>query len=175
MLYTVGERPHRQTEEYELPYCCPHEECQPADVLCRYRHRDVYKRQALDEAIAEAEKIDLSNYTEETADAVSKALAFAKSLSLTATQEEMDAAAKALNDAVYALKVVSENQPGEETNNPGNNTDKPDENVGKPDGSTNVPQTGDNSNMTIWLVLLFVSSGGIATAMTLSQKRRKAK
>lgn len=68
---------------------------------------DVWKlltdRTALEAAIAAAEKLDLSKYPAEAADAVTDALEAAKALSLTATQAEMDAAAAALNAAVEAL------------------------------------------------------------------------
>ncbi len=37
--------------------------------------------------------------------------------------------------------------------------------------NTNIPQTGDSSNMIIWISLLFVSVGGV---LTLSLKRRKS-
>ena len=39
--------------------------------------------------------------------------------------------------------------------------------------NTTSPQTGDNSNMTLWIALLFVS-GGAATALGMSKKRKKA-
>ncbi len=128
-----------------------------------YEWKLLTNRTALDEAIAEAEKVDLSKYTKETADAVSKALASAKSLSLTATQEEMDTAAQALNEAVNALQAISSS----EDNN------KPGENVGTPDDSTNTPQTGDNSNMMLWIALLFVSCGGVIGMTVYSKKKRE--
>ena len=124
-------------------------------------------RTALDEAIAKAEKVDLSKYTEETADAVSEALASAKALSLTATQEEMDAAEKALNDAAAALEAISSGEgdkPGEDTNQSGENTNKPGEdtnefgeNAPAPDNAVNNPQTGNNRHIALWLSLLFIA------------------
>ena len=58
---------------------------------------------ALQAAIAAAEKLDLSKYTDETADAVSKALAAAKAALEADTQAALDAAKDALNTAVDAL------------------------------------------------------------------------
>ena len=48
-----------------------------------------------------------------------------------------------------------------------NNTDKP----GK-DDSTKSPQTGDSSNLIVWLAALFVS-GGVLTVLGVSSKKRK--
>ena len=62
-------------------------------------------RTALDAAIAQAEAVDISGYTEESVKAVTDALEAAKALSLTATQEEMDAAAKAIEEAIAGLQV----------------------------------------------------------------------
>ena len=95
-------------------------------------------RTALDKAIADAEQLDLRQYTEESAKAVTEALAAAKTLPLTAAQEEMDAAAKALNDAVAAL--VEQNSGAGATQDPeGNSSQAPNDgnNPGK------APQTGD--------------------------------
>ena len=129
-------------------------------------------RTALDEAIAEAEKIDLSKYTEETADVVTKALTSAKDLSLTATQEEMDAAAKALDDAVAALKVVSENKPGEDTNKPGDNTNNSGNNTSKPGEDTDAPQTGDTSNILSWVILMIAAGAGLTGTVVYGKKRK---
>lgn len=61
-------------------------------------------RAALETAIAQAQQLDLSRYTAETAQAVTNALTAAMALPETATQEEIDAAAKALTDALSALE-----------------------------------------------------------------------
>lgn len=67
-------------------------------------------RTALDAAIAAAEGMDLSPYTEESAQAVTGALDAANALRLAASQEEMDAAAQELNDAVAALEKKADSQ-----------------------------------------------------------------
>ena len=133
-------------------------------------------RTALDKAIAGAETLDLTPYTAQTAKAVTDALAAAKALPLTATQAEMDAAAKALNDAVAAL----ETKPGSttDTEKPGDNntgTEKPDGgNTQAPgndqsDTPADVPQTGDTAPV-FPLLLLALSAGGIA--LTVCYKSR---
>lgn len=133
-------------------------------------------RTALDKAIAGAEALDLTPYTAQTAKAVTDALAAAKALPLTATQAEMDAAAKALNDAVAAL----ETKPGSttDTEKPGDNntgTEKPDGgNTQAPgndqsDTPADVPQTGDTAPV-FPLLLLALSAGGIA--LTVCYKSR---
>ena len=66
---------------------------------------------ALKAAIAEAEKLDAALYTEETYTAVQTALAEARQVlaNTDATQEEVDAAAQALNDAIDALQLSNPN------------------------------------------------------------------
>ena len=133
-------------------------------------------RTGLDKAIADAEGLDLSPYTDKTAKAVTDALAAAKALPLTATQEEMDSAAKALNDAVNALEKKSDNTTDPE--NPGDNTDseKPGDttNTEKPDnGNTEPPKTGDTA-AAIPIVLL-VLSGSAATLMFITRKKFRSR
>lgn len=166
------------------------------DAVAGLKEIVVVDRSSLNKAIADAEKIDLTKYTDETAQAVVAALNAAKNLPETATQEEMDAAAKALNDAVGALKTISSgednqpgedtnepgegnnkpgddtNKPGEDSNKPGEDSNKPGENVGKPDGSTNAPQTGDTSNIVLWIALMVVSCCGVIGTTVYSKKKR---
>ena len=129
-------------------------------------------RTVLDKAIADAEALDLSQYTDATAKAVTDALAAAKALPLTATQAEMDVAAKALNDAVNALEKKSDNTTDPE--NPGDNTDpeKPGDNTNteKPDnGNTEPPKTGDTT--TALPIVLLVLSGSTAALMLITKKK----
>ena len=60
---------------------------------------------ALNKAIAEAEKLDMNDYTGVSWDAVYSALFDARAALASGSQLEVDAAAKALNDAVAALVV----------------------------------------------------------------------
>lgn len=40
--------------------------------------------------------------------------------------------------------------------------------------SNKSPATGDNSNMFLWIALLFVSGGAVATLTVVSKKKKKA-
>lgn len=129
-----------------------------------YEWKLLTDRTALDKAITDAEKIDLSQYTDETAKAVTHALSAAKGLSLTATQEEMDHAAQVLNDAIKGLQKIDTTP-----NNP-DNPDEPDvpSNPDKP----NIPQTGNSNNMAVCFAFLFVSGVGILSTIVCNKKRK---
>lgn len=43
------------------------------------------------------------------------------------------------------------------------------------DGDTNVPETGDSSNMTLWIALLFVSGAGLFGATVYNKKKKYSK
>ncbi len=49
---------------------------------------------------------------------------------------------------------------------------KRNENTAIPKTETNSPQTGDNSNMALWIALLFISSMGFVATTALSRKKR---
>ncbi len=122
-------------------------------------------RTALDKAIADAEVLDLTPYTEETAKAVTDALAAAKALPLTATQAEMDAAVKGLLGAIDALEKKPSSTT--DTEKPGDNhtdTEKPD------DDNTQAPETGGTT--AVLPGILFVLSGGIVAYALLIRKRK---
>lgn len=70
----------------------------------------------LQASIEEAEKLSAELYTEDTFAAMQKALAAAKQVAsnVDATQEEVDAATKALNDAIDALELSGVNPPTSE-------------------------------------------------------------
>lgn len=104
----------------------------------------------LEKAIEKAEALDEDLYTEESFDAVEKALEDAKAVlaDASSTQEEVDAATKALNDAMAGLK--------------------------KADGAAD---TGDNSHMWLWVAVLAVSLMGLVVlvvSMIRSGKAQKA-
>ena len=127
-------------------------------------------RTALDAAIEKAERLDLSQYTEASAKAVKDALTMAKSLPQTASQDEMNTAAKNLEDAMAALQTVENSQP---ENSESDNSQKPD--IDNPQNSdetesnaqtsgNEVPQTGENHNA-IPLIVLLVSGGCVVLLM----------
>ena len=71
-------------------------------------HETTIDYTALDKAIADGEAVDTTKYTEITAKAVTDAVAAAKAVkeNTSATQDDVDAAVKALNDAIAALEEV---------------------------------------------------------------------
>ena len=85
-------------------------------------------RTALDELIAQVQAMDLSGYTAESAQAVKDALDAALALPADASQDEIDAAAEALETAVAALEEQETQTPGgDDTQKPGGDgTQKPD-------------------------------------------------
>lgn len=136
-------------------------------------------RTVLDAAIEKAERLDLSQYTEASAKAVKDALTMAKSLPQTASQDEMNTAAKNLEDAMAALQTVENSQP---ENSESDNSQKPD--IDNPQNSdetesnaqtsgNEVPQTGENHNA-IPLIVLLVSGGCVVLLMAAKKIRIKA-
>lgn len=127
---------------------------------------------ALDKAIADAKAKDANAYT--NYDAVAKAIADAEALKATnpkiIDQDAVDAAVKAINDAVAALTE----KPAEPDNkDDDNNNNKP------ADGDNNKPADGNNGNQNtgdamtaLYMMMLFVSLAGIATVVTLKVKNR---
>ena len=93
---------------------------------------------ALEKAIAAAEAKNAKDYTTESYAALTKALDKAKTVknNAAATQEEVDEAVKALNDAVKALK------PNKETTDKPSKPSKPE--TVKPNQSGNSSQTGSS-------------------------------
>ena len=66
-------------------------------------------------------------------------------------------------------------EPSKPDETPSAPTDPPQDKPDKTDDTTESPQTGDSSNILLWLALLFVSGGSAATVIMLNQKRRKVK
>lgn len=110
----------------------------------------------LADAIADAEALDETKYTEESYGAVKEALADAKAVlaDSTATQAEMDAAEKELRDAVAALVKVSG---GTE------NTEEPSESstTKATEDSGDNANTGDASNIWLFVVIAVISAAAI--------------
>lgn len=102
----------------------------------------------LEKAIALAEGLDASKYTKESYDELEKALTAAKAVlaNADATQDEVNAAAKALLDAVNALKLA---------------------------GSTSGVKTGDTAMVAVAAGLAVAAAAGFAVCAV--NKRRGAK
>lgn len=105
----------------------------------------------LEKAIAKAEGLNKKNYTQKSYATVEKALENAKKVLANdkATQAEVDAAAKALNDAIAALVLAD----------------------------TTTPGTGDDNSMTMFVALAAISVMGIVAVLVIlnNKKGRYAK
>ena len=97
----------------------------------------------VDEAIAKANALNKDEYKDFSAVEASIA-AVVRGKNIT-EQTEVDAMAKAINDAIASIEK-------------------------KPIDKPTSPETGDNSNMWLWIALLFVSSCGVGTTVV-SKKR----
>lgn len=103
----------------------------------------------VDAAIAKAEALNKADYKDFSA--VEKAIkAVKRDLDIT-KQAEVDAMAKAIEDAIAALekKVPATNGTTNGTTNGGNTTG----------GTSDSIKTGDTTNMTVWFMMLVVSAG----------------
>ena len=122
-----------------------------AIAALQYKDADYTK---VDAAIAKANALNKDEYKDFTAvEAAVKAVVRGKNIT---EQSEVDKMAKAIEDAIAALekKPASTKQ---------GTTDK-------------SPQTGDTSNLALWIALLFVSGGAVtATTVYGSKKKRSVK
>lgn len=104
----------------------------------------------VDEAIAKANALNKDNYKDFSAvEAAVKAVVRGKNIM---EQSEVDKMAKAIEDAIAAL----EKKPAST----------------KPGTSDKSPQTGDTSNLALWIALLFIS-GGAAIGTTVVSRKEK--
>ena len=104
----------------------------------------------VDAAIAKANALNKDDYKDFSAvEAAVNAVVRDKNIT---EQNEVDAMAKAIEDAIAAL----EKKPAST----------------KPGTSDKSPQTGDTSNLALWIALLFIS-GGAAIATTVVSRRKK--
>ena len=144
---------------------------------------------AIRDLIAQAQKLNKDDYTAESWEAMQNALTDAVTAANDpeATQEQIDAAAAALEDAIGALEKA---EPGEEPGeDPGQNPDgKPDGNTGSgsdkdpngnagsgADGDQNTGtavQTGDNSPIMAYGMLAVITAAGIVCIAGMRRRRR---
>ena len=95
---------------------------------------------------------DISVYTDETVSVLKQAIDSVDTSLSAAEQSKVDAMAKAIEDAIAAL----EKKPAST----------------KPGTSDKSPQTGDTSNLALWIALLFIS-GGAAIGTTVVSRKKK--
>lgn len=105
---------------------------------------------AVDAAIARATALDSSLYTNYSA--VEDSINSVDRAKSKAQQTEVDAMAKAIEDAIAALEKKTAST--------------------KPGTSDKSPQTGDTSNLALWIALLFIS-GGAAIGTTVVSRKKK--
>ena len=118
-----------------------------AIAALQYKDADYTK---VDAAIAKANALNKNDYKDFSGvEAAVKAVVRGKNIT---EQSEVDKMAKAIEDAIAAL----EKKPASI----------------KPGTSDNSPQTGDTSNLALWLALLFVS-GGAAIGTTVVSRKKK--
>ena len=104
----------------------------------------------VDAAIAKANALNKDDYKDFSGvEAAVNAIVRDKNIT---EQTEVDAMAKAIEDAIAAL----EKKPAEI----------------KPEPGDNSPQTGDTSNLMLWIALL-LASGGVLTGVTVFDKRKR--
>ncbi len=125
------------------------------DALVEYVPAD---KSALEEAIAKAEALKEGDYTAESWAAVAEALENAKAVldDHWASQENVDAAAKALTDAMNALAK------------------KPIDNSGST-GSGDSPDTGDHTMIGLLTVVTLLSAAAMAVLIVLRNKNKQGR
>ena len=118
-----------------------------AIAALQYKGADYTK---VDEAIAKANALNKDDYKDfSNVEAAVKAVVRGKNVT---EQSEVDKMAKAIEDAISAL----EKKPAST----------------KPGTSDKSPQTGDTSNLALWIALLFVSSGAAIGTTVVSRKKK---
>ena len=118
-----------------------------AIAALQYKGADYTK---VDEAIAKANALNKDNYKDFSGvEAAVKAVVRGKNIT---EQSEVDKMAKTIEDAIAALeKKIASTKPGT---------------------SDKSPQTGDTSNLALWIALLFIS-GGAAIGTTVVSRKKK--
>lgn len=113
----------------------------------------------IDEAIEKANALNKDDYKDFSAvEAAINAVIRDKNIT---EQADVDAVAKAINDAISALEKKPAAESGTIT--------QPTE----PDTNTTSPKTADNSNMVLWIALLFVSCGAVTTVTVYGKNKKK--
>ena len=118
-----------------------------AIAALQYKGADYSK---VDAAIAKANALNKDDYKDFSGvEAAVNAVVRGKNIT---EQSEVDKMAKAIEDAIAALEKKSAEI--------------------KPGTSDKSPQTGDTSNLALWIALLFIS-GGVLTGVTVFDKKKR--
>ena len=120
-----------------------------AIAALQYKGADYTK---VDAAIAKANALNKNDYKDFSGvEAAIKAVVRGKNIT---EQSEVDKMAKAIEDAISAL----EKKPAST----------------KPGTFDKSPQTGDTSNLALWIALLFISGGVVTGTMVISKKKKRS-
>ena len=130
----------------------------------QYKDADYTK---VDAAIAKANALDKDNYRDLSAvEAAVNAVARNKNIT---EQSGVDAMAKAIEDAITGLQYKDADYTNVNTASAALDKKPASTKLGTSDKN---PQTGDTSNLALWIALLFVS-GGIAIGTTVVSRKKK--
>lgn len=120
-----------------------------AIAALQYKDADYTK---VDAAIAKANALNKNDYKDFSGvEAAVKAVVRGKNIT---EQSEVDKMAKAIEDAIAALEKKTAST--------------------KPGTSDKSPQTGDTSNLALWIALLFVSGGAAIGTTVVSRKKKRS-
>ena len=121
-----------------------------AIAALQYKDADYTK---VDEAIAKANALNKDNYKDFSGvEAAVKAVVRGKNIT---EQSKVDKMAKTIEDAIAALEKKTAST--------------------KPGTSDKSPQTGDTSNLALWIALLFISGGAAIGTTVVSRKKKYSK
>ena len=135
--------------------------------------REIPDKDKLEDLIKEAEGMDLSGYTAETAAAFRAALASAKAVMAdpNAEKDDVDNAVSGLQAAIDGLeKTTVKPGDGEKPGSGGQDSDKN-------DGSKNNSsvKTGDNAPIVLYAVLVILAAGAAALVIVMLRRRQRRK
>ena len=120
-----------------------------AIAALQYKDADYTK---VDAAIAKANALNKNDYKDFSGvEAAVNAVVRGKNIT---EQSEVDKMAKAIEDAIAALEKKSAST--------------------KPGTSDKSPQTGDTSNLALWIALLFISGGAAIGTTVVSRKKKRS-
>ena len=137
-----------------------------AIAALQYKDADYSK---VDEAIAKANALKKNEYKDLSAvENAVKAVVRGKNIT---EQAEVDKMAKTIENAIASLeKKPADTKPG--TTDKGSQTNDGTTKSSQTNSTAKSPQTGDNTNLTLWIALLFVSGSACAISAVGQRKKR---
>ena len=135
-----------------------------AIAALEYKDADYSK---VDEAIAKADALNPDDYTNFSAvEAAINAVVRGKDIT---EQDKVDDMALAIENAIANLENKPATGTTEDPSELSTDTDKPSDDQ---TGDTTSPETGDDSNITLWMTLLLAAGAGIGVTAVSHRKRR---